>query len=372
MKLRVGLIGSGWSAGAVAWALNALRFTVRERGFPEVEMARAMSRSPGKIEAFARQYGFREWTTDESAFFKGDLDVVVISSTNNTHAPYAVRALESGSDIVVEKPFAVSLEEAREVVARAEKLGRRGAICLVSRFLPAAIQARDIISRGEIGEIREFRAVIAHAKHAYEDTPYEWRMNKREAGGGVLADLGVHALDLAEYLTLQRINRIWGRAYTLVKERWDPASKQRVRVDTEDLGFAIVEYESGAAGSVEASKVSPGFEEQMRIEIYGSKGGIRFTIAEPQTLYLFKRENSRTEKITGGFEETYPWLTWPAPKSFEGWVYSYLILLKHFLENVAGIKESPVPDLKDGLRSQVLLDGFYRSSLTGSPVDVAA
>lgn len=371
MKIRVGLIGSGWSANSLAWAFNAAKFSIREEGFPEIELLRAMSRSPAKLESFARQYGFKEWTTDESSFFKGDLDVVVISTPNNTHSAYALKALESGADIIIEKPFAVSLSEAKEVVSRAEKLGRIGAICLVSRFLPASILAREIIARGDLGELREFRAVIAHAKHAYEDTPFEWRMSKKIAGGGVFADLGVHALDLAEHLTLQKITRIWGKTFTAVPERVDPTSKQKVKIDTEDVGFAVFVYEHGSPGTVEASKISPGFEEQMRVEVYGSKGGIKFTLTEPQALYLFRRETQRTEKIVKGFEEIYPWLTWPAPKSFEGWVYSYLILVKHFIDHIAGRQEQQIPTLRDGLRSQELLESFYESSEKGIPVDLS-
>ncbi|QOJ79236.1 Gfo/Idh/MocA family oxidoreductase [Infirmifilum lucidum] len=366
----MGLIGSGWSANAQAWALRALRFTVREDGFPEVELVRAMSSTPSKIESFARQFGFKEWTTKEGDFFKGDLDVVIIASPNNTHAYYASRAIESGADIIVEKPFTVTVEEAREIVSKAKKSRRRGAICLVSRLLPASVVTRELISRGEIGEIREFRAVIAHAKHAYADTPFEWRMSREVAGGGVFADLGVHPLDLSENLTGLKVKRIWGRTYTLVSERFDPRVGQKVKVDTEDVGFAVLEFENGGVGSIEASKVSPGFEEQMRIEIHGDKGGIRFSITEPQTIYIFKRGTSRVEKVTRGFEDIYPWLIWPAPKSFEGWVYAYLILHKNFIDNVSGLRESTVPTLEDGLRSQVLLSSFYESSTKGEPIDL--
>ncbi|UNQ74398.1 Gfo/Idh/MocA family oxidoreductase [Infirmifilum sp. NZ] len=363
-------MGSGWSANAQAWALNALKFTVRESGFPQVELARAMSSTPARVESFARQYGFREWTTKEEEFFRGDLDVVVIASPNNTHAYYSLRALEAGAHIVVEKPFATNVRDAEEVTLKAERLGRKGAICLVSRLLPASVAARDLIARGDLGDVREFRAVIAHAKHAYPDTPFEWRMSKEVAGGGVFADLGVHPLDLSEYLTGQRIRRIWGRMYTLVGERVDPRTGGKVKVDTEDVGFALIELERNAVGSVEASKVSPGFEEQMRVEVHGEKGGLRFSIAEPQTLYVFKRETARVEKASRGFEEMYPWLTWPAPKSFEGWVYAYLILLKHFIEDVSGLRESAYPTLRDGLRNQILLNSFYESCFKGEPVSL--
>ncbi|MGC8835745.1 MAG: Gfo/Idh/MocA family protein [Infirmifilum sp.] len=369
MKIRVGIIGSGWSANALAWAFNAVRFSVREEKFPKIELVRAMSRTARKVEAFAREYGFKEWTTSETDFFKGDLDLIAISTPNNTHALYSIKAMESGADIIVEKPFTVSLSEAKDVVSRAEKLGRKGAICLVSRLIPASVIARDMISRGELGEIREFRAVIAHAKHAYEDTPFEWRMSKQVAGGGVFADLGVHALDLAESITSRRIKRILGRTYTVIVEREDPATRQIVKVDTEDVGFALFEYENGAPGMVEASKLSPGFEEQMRVEIHGSRGGVRFTLTEPHTVYLFKRETQRIEKIVKGFEEIYPWLNWPAPKSFEGWVYSYLVLVKNFVDNIAGLNESPYPNLKDGLRSQELLSSFYESAASGKPIE---
>lgn len=368
MRLRVGLIGAGWSAAAQAWALNALKFSTSS-ALPEIEPVKVLGRTPSKAEEFARRYGFKEWTTREEEFFK-ELDVVLIASPNNTHAHYALRAFEAGADIVLEKPVATSLEDAERVVRASERAGRHGAVCLVSRYTPAVVAARELIRSGEVGEVLEFRGVIAHAKHAYRDTPFEWRMSKEMAGGGVFADLGVHVLDLAEHLTARKISRLLAKVYTLVSERVDPQTGTPRKVDVEDLGFAILEYAERARGLIEASKVSPGFEEQMRIEIHGDEGGIRFSLAEPHTLYVFKRSTKRVEKIVRGYEETYTDLLWPLPKSFEGWVYSYLVLLKRFFEYLGGSAPDYHPTLREGLRNQQLLDAVYRSSSSDAWVSV--
>lgn len=116
--------------------------------------------------------------------------------------------------------------------------------------------------------------------------------------------------------------------------------------------------------------MSPGFEEQMRIEIYGSEGGARFLLNEPHNLYVFKRKSKSIEKIVKGYEEIYPDLVWPISKSFEGWVYSYVILYKQFIEYLAGLREDYQPTLKEGLRNQQLLDSFYLSSSQGTWIDV--
>jgi len=361
LRLRVGLVGAGWSATAQAWSLNALRFSARSGRLPEVELTRVLGRTASKTEEFARRFGFKEWTTDESGFFR-DLDVVLIAAPNNLHEYYAVRAFEAGAHIVLEKPVATSLEGAKRILDASRRAGRHGAVCLVSRYTPAAVTARELVLNGGIGEVLEFRGVIAHAKHAYKDTPFEWRMSREVAGGGVMADLGVHLLDLAEHLTGLRVSRIYGKVYTLVEERLDPQTGSVRKVDVEDLGFAILEYAGRARGLVEASKVSPGFEEQMRVEIHGDKGGLRFSLVEPHLLYVFRRETRRVERITRGFEEVYPDLLWPLSKSFEGWVYSYMLLLKRFFEFLAGSAENYHPTLEEGVRNQELLEAVYRSS----------
>ncbi|MEM4015537.1 MAG: Gfo/Idh/MocA family oxidoreductase [Thermofilum sp.] len=369
MRLKVGLVGAGWSAAAQAWAVNALRFSTSSRALPELELLKVLGRTPSKAEEFARRFGFKEWTTREEEFFK-NLDVVLIASPNNTHEHYALRALEEGADIVLEKPVAVSLEGAERILRAAEKAGRHGTVCLVSRYTPAAVTVRELVSSGEIGEVLEFRGVIAHAKHAYRDTPFEWRMSREIAGGGVFADLGVHLLDLAEHLTSLKIARLLAKVFTLVEERFDPQTGSTRRVDVEDLGYAVFEYAGRAKGFIEASKVSPGFEEQMRVEIHGDAGGVRFTLVEPHAVYLFKRSTRRVEKISRGYEEAYPDLLWPLPKSFEGWVYSYMLLLKRFFEFLSGHAPDYHPTLREGLRSQQLLDAVYKSSATDAWVSV--
>lgn len=369
MRLRIGLIGAGWSATAQAWAVNALKFSTSSKALPELELLKVLGRTPAKAEEFAKRFGFKEWTTREEEFFK-NLDVVLIASPNNTHECYALRAFEEGADIVLEKPVAASLAGAERIVRAAEKAGRHGTVCLVSRYTPAAVTVRELIRSGELGEVLEFRGVIAHAKHAYKDTPFEWRMSKEVAGGGVFADLGVHLLDLAEHLTGLKIARVFARIFTLVDERFDPQTGSTRRVDVEDLGYAVLEYDGRAKGFVEASKVSPGFEEQMRVEIHGDAGGIRFALAEPHVVHLFKRSTRRVEKVSRGYEEVYPDLLWPVPKSFEGWVYSYMLLLKRFFEFLGGQAQDYHPTLREGLRSQQLLEAVYRSSSTGTLISV--
>ncbi|ABL78495.1 Gfo/Idh/MocA family protein [Thermofilum pendens] len=370
MRIRVGLIGSGWSASAQAFSLSSLGRVVRRSGFPEVELRVVFSRTPAHAEALARQYGFEKWTTSESEFFGEDLDVVGIASPNNTHYPYALRALERGFNVVLEKPVAFNAREAEEIERYSRRVGRSVAVCLVSRFTPGIQVLRDLVVRGELGDFLEFRGVIAHAKHAYKDTPFEWRMDRSVAGGGVFADIGVHVLDLSEYVTGGRVRRVFGKVYTLVGERVDPATGLKRRVDTEDIGFAVLEYEAGAVGSVEASKVSPGFEEQMRVEVYGDRGGARFSLSEPHVLHLYRRETGRTEKIVKGYEEIYGDLAWPLPKSFEGWVFSYVILYKTFFEYLSGLREDYHPTISDGVRSQKLLDAVYESSSSGKWIEV--
>jgi len=100
----------------------------------------------------------------------------------------------------------------------------------------------------------------------------------------------------------------------------------------------------------------------MRVEVHGDRGGLRFSLAEPHLVHVYRRETKRVERVARGFEEVYPDLLWPLSKSFEGWVYSYMLLLKRFFEFLAGSAEDYHPTLEEGVRSQELLEAVYRSS----------
>jgi predicted dehydrogenase len=367
--ISVGVIGTGWSASTQAWCLRTLQFT--SKGFAEkihIKLDSVLSHSIARGESFAKTYGFEHYTDSEENFFRRNLDLVIVASHNYTHRHYTIRALERGSHVVIEKPLATSYEEAQEIVRKAQASGRFGTVCFVARFVPAFIYARSLMSKGVLGSLTMFRAVSAHAKHAYEDTPFEWRMSKALAGGGVFTDLGIHLIDLAEYLTNMRIKRILGKGYIIVSKRKDPFTGQMIEIDAEDMGIALVEMENTSrwlAGSLEASKVCPGFEEQMRIEIYGNEGGLRASLNQPHEVYVFTRSSGNVEKRVIGFNDIYKDLLWPPSKSYEGWTYAYLVLLKGFIEFLANVSDSYSPTLEEGLRAQKILDAYYRSNLQG-------
>ena len=134
--------------------------------------------------------------TPEALIARGDIDVVVIASPNDSHAPLALAALAAGKHVVVDKPFALSLEEARMVVAAAERAGRMVAVFHNRRWDSDFLSVRAAIARGDIGEVVHFESHFDRFRPAVRD---RWR-ERAAPGGGIWYDLGPHLIDQAVQL----------------------------------------------------------------------------------------------------------------------------------------------------------------------------
>ena len=181
-------------------------------------------------------------------------------------------------------------------------------------------------------------------------------------------DLGSHVLDLVRYL-LGECREIFATTRTFVKRR--PASKgssELVDVEVDDLALIQMKMESGALGTVEASRIAMGTNDDLRIEIHGKEGAMRFSLMEPNWLYVYDNR-LEAEPIGGirGFNrietvQRYPEpAAFPGPKFTVGWVRFHIASMYDFLSNVARGKTSP-PTIYDGLKVQEVMEAALESA----------
>jgi predicted dehydrogenase len=206
---------------------------------------------------------------------RDDIDLVTIATPNSHHEPIAVAALEAGKHVFCEKPLALSLDGARTMAAAAHAANRVTGVNHRYRWVPAARYLKELVAGGEAGEVRQIFMNYFNALVVDPSTPIQWRQTRAE-GGGVLADIGSHLIDLALWL-LGPIRRVRCDLRTFTHER-PTATGEMARVDVDDAATCQLEFASGAVGIMNVSGVCLGRINHQRIELYGTQGGIVYEI----------------------------------------------------------------------------------------------
>jgi predicted dehydrogenase len=229
------------------------------------------------------------------------------------------------------------------------------------------MRARQIAQSGALGEILQFRAAFLHGGSANPDAPLKWKL-QAAAGGGVVADLGSHVLDLVNTLVgdLAALNATTSIAYPDRPAPGDPST--RVPVDAEDCMLVLGRLANGAVGSIEATKLATGSEDELRVEIHGSTGALRYNSMDPHHLELYDADApDRPLGGTRGWTRIDAGQRYPAPAGFPGpklsigWLRSHVQCLYEFL---AAVHEGRVadPGLAQGIYIQRLMAAVLSSA----------
>ena len=259
------------------------------------EFARTLGVVPG------RAYGhWQEMLEMEAAKHGADrLDLVTVATPNVTHYEITKAYLEAGFNVLCEKPLSMTIEEAEDLRAIAARSGKTGAVNFGYSGYPMAIQAREMIRHGDLGEIRvvvaEF-ALGAHAGGDDENNPrIRWRYDPAQAGiSSVVNDLGSHAFHMAQFMTGQMIESVAAQFDHCVSTR-----------KLEDDAYVACRLSGGAVGRFWLSAVASGQQHGFNIRIFGSKGAIRWEQEHPNQLH-FAPVNGATQLFERGAEYLYP------------------------------------------------------------------
>ncbi len=193
----------------------------------------------------------------------------------------------------------------------------------------------------------------------------------------MIADLGSHVFDLIEHLAgpIARLTAVKYTAYATRPSAADPAT--RVSVDGEDAVVLLAQLQSGAVGTLEATKIATGREDELRCEVDGSRGALRFNLMDPHHLEFFDATGAVAAcgamqgwtRINTGQRYEAPATTFPSPKAPIGWLRAHVACLANFLQAVAS-GQGAQPDLRQGIRVQQLMHAAQNAARTGQWVDV--
>jgi predicted dehydrogenase len=242
------------------------------------------------------------------------------------------------------------------------------------RFVPAIVQAYELLRSGRLGRIYHFRAVYLQEWIMDPDFPQVWRLDKSQAGSGAVGDLGSHIIDLARFLVGEPAT-ISASTKTFIKERPRPDGGTG-SVDVDDAFAAVVEFENGALGTLEATRFAKGRKNHEVLEINAENGSLVFNLERMNELEVFWAD---APKETQGFtnvlvtESYHPyWKYWWPQGHIIGWEHTFVHEIAHLLDAIVN-NTSIAPygaTFEDGYRNAVVGDAIIESARTGKRVDV--
>ena len=378
--LRVAMIGYGFMGAAHS---QGWRTAPRVFELPvPVEMAVLVGRRADAVAEAAERWGWAESATDwREVVARDDIDLVDIVTPGDSHAEIAIAALAAGKHVLCEKPLANSVEQAermRTAAAEAAARGVRSMVGFTYRRVPAATFARDLVADGVVGTVRQVRAQYLQDWLVDPEAPLTWRLQKELAGSGALGDIGAHAIDLAQFITGQRLTEVSGTLETLVAERpvlehasglGGTGGSERGAVTVDDLALFTGRFDGGAIGSFEATRFATGRKNALRIEVSGDRGAIAFDLEDLNALQVHdatapaERQGFTRVLVT---EPGHPYLQgwWPAGHML-GYEHGFSHQVKDLVEAVAA--DAPLhPSFDDGLQVQRVLTAIERSAAARS------
>lgn len=299
----------------------------------------------------------------------GDLrmDFVSIVTPNHLHFAPAKMALEHGFHVIIDKPLAFNLAEAKSLNKIVKKTGLVFALTHTYTGYPMVKEARNMAMTGVIGKIRK---VYVEYPQGWLSTFLEstgqkqasWRTDPEKSGsGGAIGDIGTHAANLAEYIISSNISEICASLNIVVKGR---------RLD--DDSSMLLKFDNGATGTLLATQVAAGDENNLNIRVYGEKGGLEWKQEEPNSLIVKWLDKPREIYRAG-----WSYLSDSAKKNIrtpnghpEGYLEAFANIYMNFAKAVRdykpGKKIDPAkydfPDVNDGVRGLAFVDAVIKSS----------
>jgi predicted dehydrogenase len=371
-EINVALIGYAFMGRAHSNAYRQVTPFLKPRLRPRMKVL--CGRTRPNVEAAATELGWEEVATSwEEVIARKDIHLVDIATPGDSHAEIAIAAAEAGKTVFCEKPLANSLADAERMLAAVEKAGVTHMICHNYRRAPAVMLARDLISRGELGDIRHYRGTYLQDWITDPKFPLVWRLDRTKAGSGALGDIAAHSIDLARFL-VGEIAEVAGHLETFVKERPLPGHADRTgRVTVDDAATALVRFENGAMGTIEATRMAPGRKNYNRFEINGSKGSVAFDLERMNELEVYFEADpvaSRGFRRVMVTEPEHPYIkAWWPPGHIIGYEHTFVHTVYELLEAMAD-RRVPSPSFVDGVRNQRVLDAVEKAAQTRAWVSV--
>jgi predicted dehydrogenase len=338
MTIHVGILGGGNISKTHARAASEVQ---------GVTIAAVCGQNAEKVRHLAESYGASTYADLDSFLTHKPMDMVLIGSPSGLHAEQGIAAAHHGLHILVEKPVAITTEQAENLIAACEQAGVKLGVFFQDRTAPDILKLKDIIDSGKLGKLILVSARVKWYRSLEYYSNSRWRGTWALDGGGALMNQGIHTVDLLLWL-MGNVRSVWAKAITALHD-----------IEVEDILVAGIEFSNGAIGTLEvATSVYPGFSR--RLELTGSQG----------TIIL---ENDRL--LSADLLEPWPELSDAPTMLSDVRSVSPVIsntsghrrIIEDFLQAIASNRQ-PLCDGHQGRLSVELVQAMYESSQTGQVI----
>jgi predicted dehydrogenase len=355
-SIGIAMLRYGYMGKVHSFAFQSVRF-LRDL---DIQLVSISGRDSVALEKARGQYGWAESTEDWRDQVADDrINVFDNGGPNFTHAEPTLAAIEQGKHVFCEKPLSVTAEEAFGMWTAAHQAEVTHMCGFNYRFMPAVRLARDMLKAGDLGEVTHFGARFLSSPALVSHPDRTWRFDRAAAGSGALGDLGSHIIDLARFLVGEP-TAVSAVTQTFVAERHGKA------VDVDDAFAAVLEFEGGALGTLEASRAAGGVSNVCAFEVNGTRGSLAFNVERLNELEV--RERAKSRRVVEVTDSSHPFMSvwWPPPSPGHSisWADSFTHEMDSFLAAVqAGQSVAPWgADFGDGYRCAEICDAILRSA----------
>ncbi len=367
-RIRLGMVGGG--QGAFIGAVHRLAARMDDQ---YEFVAGALSSSPERSRASGAELGlapdriytdYREMAKAE-ANRKDGIEAVAIVTPNNIHVPAAKAFIEAGIHVICDKPLALSLKEAKSLETVLKKKNVVFALTHNYSGYPMIRQAREMVAKGELGQIRLVQAEypqdwLTEDIEKSGQKQAAWRTDPKQSGGGAIGDIGTHAYQLACFVSGLTLDELSADMTSFVKGR---------KVD--DNVNVMLRFKNGARGMLWASQVAPGNENGLRLRVYGTKGGLDWTQADPNYLWFtpFGQEKRLITRGGAGSGATAGRVTRVPPGHPEGYLEGFANIYTEAARAIIARRTGKKPDkdvnfpgIEDGVAGMAFIEACKKSS----------
>ncbi|MBQ7400360.1 MAG: Gfo/Idh/MocA family oxidoreductase [Clostridia bacterium] len=366
--INVAVVGKGAMGRTHSSSIAMLKYCFKDMPF-EVKLHTLVTRNEETARKDADELGFENYATSyEEMLSNPEIDVVDICTPNNLHFDMVQKAVMANKHILCEKPLGISYEETEKILSLIEGKNKCYGMVFNNRHYPAIIRAKQIVKEGHLGRILSFRSCYRHSSGTDPEKNAGWKQNKDICGAGVLFDLGSHVIDLLScVLGDKEENRI-----TKVKsvpqigfETRRGMNGEEWKTNAEEAIYVIATLKCGAVGTLEATKICVGANDDFTLEIFGTDGSLKFDIMQPNFLEFY--DNTAVGKPVGGYKgytriecinrlnDVIPGSVLPGMRAPIGWLQGHVNSMYNYFMCVYEGK-TPSPSFADGAYVNKIMD----------------
>lgn len=375
-EIGVGMLGYSFMGRAHSNAILTLPYMM----YPPPAIPKPVAicgRNEQGVSEMASRFGYQGYYTDWEKMLDDErIKLFDNVGPNNIHEDPCIKAAENGIHILCEKPLARTAEESKRMWDAIVKNRVKAMVGFNYRFVPAVRKARDLIASGALGRIYHFRAMyLQDWILPHFNTPYLWRHNKEISGTGALGDFS-HIIDIGHFLLGSRIKSVQSVMKNFIPERELMDGSGSGAVDVDDAFASVIEFENGAMGTLEGTRLASGRKNYHVFEVNGEKGSLAWNLECLNELDIQWAEGDPAD--SRGFQKVMvtegsdPWINnWWPPGHIIGWEHTFVHEIYHLLDCIVNEKEvgPEGATFEDGYNACVVADAIVESSETGNRID---